>query len=139
MLAALTLLLSLQLAGEILVRVTGLPLPGPVIGMALLFAGLSLRAALLARPRVPEALEGAADGLLRHLSLLFVPAGVGVISLLGVVERDLVPIVAALLVSTIVTIAVTALAMRALDRLAGHRGEDADGSAGDGPGPESGR
>jgi len=126
MLAALTLLLSLQLVGEVLVRVTGLPLPGPVIGMALLFAGLALRAALLGRPTVPEPLEGAADGLLRHLSLLFVPAGVGVVSLIGIVERDLVPIVAALLVSTVVTIAVTALAMRALDRLAGRTGTSGD-------------
>jgi holin-like protein len=132
MLHALTLLLLLQLAGEVIVRVAGLPLPGPVVGMALLFAGLVIRGHLKRTDDPPPVLEQTAAGLLRHLSLLFVPAGVGVVTLLGVIEREWQPILAALVVSTIVTIAVTALALRALDRLAGREtGMDSNGGTGD--------
>ena len=101
MLEALTVLLVCQLIGELLVRVGGLPLPGPVLGMLLLFCGLVLRGG------VPEGLERACKGLLEHLSLLFVPAGVGVLSHLALVGREWLPISVSLLVSTALTIAVT--------------------------------
>lgn len=133
MLPALTLLLGLQLAGEVIVRTAGLPLPGPVVGMALMFAGLVIRGAIRRTDEPPAAVEQAATGLLRHLSLLFVPAGVGVVTLLGVIEREWQPILAAIIVSTVVTIAVTAIALRLLDRLAGR----ADGAGGD-PGGDAG-
>ena len=67
-----TWLLIFQLVGESLAIVLNLPVPGPVIGMMLLFA------ALLWRGRSSEALDEVSDGLLSHLSLLFVPAGVGI-------------------------------------------------------------
>lgn len=107
----LTLLLACQLAGETLVTLLGLPLPGPVAGMAILLAGLLLFG-------LPEALGRAADALLANLSLLFVPAGVGVMLHAGLLARDWAAISAALLVSTLATIAVTALVMRRLGRAA---------------------
>ena len=60
--------------GEIAVIAFGLPIPGPVVGMALLFVSLIVRGS------VTEELGSTANGLLRHLSLLFVPAGVGVMA-----------------------------------------------------------
>ncbi|NIC40397.1 CidA/LrgA family protein [Aquabacterium sp. A08] len=72
MLHALAALLSLQLLGEAVVRWLAWPVPGPVLGMALLVLALAARPAWLA------ALRPTAQGLLQHLSLLFVPAGVGV-------------------------------------------------------------
>jgi len=72
-LEALTLILLCQLVGEVCVLFTGLPVPGPVIGMLLLLAWFLLRRDL------PESVARTADTLLSHLSLLFVPAGVGVI------------------------------------------------------------
>jgi len=72
MLQALTALLLFQLAGEALVQFFVLPIPGPVIGLALLFAAMSLR------PAIADRLRESAAALLQHLSLLFVPAGVGV-------------------------------------------------------------
>jgi putative effector of murein hydrolase LrgA (UPF0299 family) len=110
MLESLTLLLGLQLAGEVLVRLLGLPLPGPVVGMVLLFLVLA------ALGRVPAPLEQTARGLLQHLSLLFVPAGVGVISYLPLVAREWLPIGVALVGSTLITIAVTGLIMSRLGR-----------------------
>lgn len=105
MLFFLTLILCCQLAGEALVAATGLPVPGPVAGMALLFAGLVARG-------LPEGLARVADTLLGNLSLLFVPAGVGVMLHAPLIARDLAAISVALVVSTLVTIAVTALVMR---------------------------
>jgi holin-like protein len=109
-LAGVTWLLVFQFAGEIVVRLARLPLPGPVVGMALLFA------ALLVRGGVPEALASAADGLAKHLSLLFVPAGVGVMMYAGQLADEWVPIVAALVVSTLLAIAAAALVFRWLAR-----------------------
>lgn len=108
MLAALTVLLVYQLIGEIVVVVLRLPVPGPVLGMALLFV------TLIVRGTVGDDLRQAANGLLRHLSLLFVPAGVGVMAHLGRLTDEWWPIAVSLVVSTLVTIAVTALFMRAL-------------------------
>ena len=106
MLNAFTIILCCQLAGEMLVLWTGLPVPGPVAGMALLFVGLMIRGA------IPDNIAFVGDGLLGNLSLMFVPAGVGVMLHVQLLGRDWLPLTAALVISTILTIAVTALVMR---------------------------
>jgi holin-like protein len=110
MLAALATLLVCQLAGEAIVRALGLPLPGPVVGMALLFV------AMLARAPVPKVLGATADTLLRHLSLLFVPAGVGVVQNLSTLGHEGLRLVAVVVLATIITLAVTALTFEYLAR-----------------------
>jgi holin-like protein len=105
-LTGVTWLLVFQFAGEAIVRLAALPLPGPVVGMALLFA------ALVTRGRVPDALGAAADGLAKHLSLLFVPAGVGVMMYVRQLADEWLPIAVALFVSTVLAIAVAALVFR---------------------------
>jgi holin-like protein len=108
MLAGLTWLLVFQCVGEVLVRLLGLPVPGPVIGMLLLFVTLR------ARRSAAGVVEGAATGLLQHLSLLFVPAGVGVMLHFGRLAAEWAAIGAALVASTVLAIGVTAVVMRAL-------------------------
>ncbi|HEX4885210.1 MAG TPA: CidA/LrgA family protein [Casimicrobiaceae bacterium] len=110
MIAALALLVLLQLAGEALVAWLRLPLPGPVAGMALLCA------VLLVRGRVPDSLSVAGDALARHLSLLFVPAGVGVMLYARQLASEWMPIVVALVVSTVLAIAVAAWVFARLAR-----------------------
>jgi holin-like protein len=105
---ALAVLLVCQTVGEAIALLFRLPVPGPVIGLALLFA------ALVVRGRAPEGLADTANGLLRHLSLLFVPAGVGVMVHLDRIGAEWMPITAALVGSTVITIAVTALVMQTL-------------------------
>jgi holin-like protein len=105
MLGYLTLLLSCQLAGELLVAATGLPVPGPVCGMALLFAGLLIFG-------LPDDLAKIGETLLSNLSLLFVPAGVGVMLHAKLMAQDWLPIAAALVISTMATVVVTALLMK---------------------------
>ncbi len=116
MLPNLTLLLLCQLAGEALVAWLGLPIPGPVLGMALLFTGLQLRG-------LPPGLAAVGDGLLSNLSLLFVPAGVGVMLHARLIAADGLAIGVSLIGSTLFAIAVTGLAMRALAPKAGEGGE----------------
>lgn len=108
-LAGITALLVFQLAGELLVRGLDLPVPGPVAGMVLLLAGLALRGA---RPR---GLDLAADRLLANLSLLFIPAGVGITRYLDLIADEWAAILLALFGATLVTLAVTAaIAQRTL-------------------------
>ena len=114
MIAALTWLLLYQLTGEILAHVLALPVPGPVIGMALLFLTLVIRGHS-ERP-VPKALQQTASTLLQHLSLLFVPAGTGVMLYLQLIVDEWLPISIALIVSTLGAMTVTALILRALTR-----------------------
>lgn len=110
-LRVIALLLACQLIGEVVARATKIPVPGPVLGMALLWAGL------MAARRLPDSLERVAQGLLGNLSLLFVPAGVGVIRHLDILRSQWLPIAAATIGSTVLTMVVTAGVMLAVDRL----------------------
>lgn len=110
MLGSITVLLVYQLAGEVIAIAFGLPIPGPVIGMALLFASL------VVRKRLSPALRDTAGGLLQHMSVLFVPAGVGVMVHASRMAAEWPAILVALVVSTVLTIAVTALVLQALLR-----------------------
>lgn len=103
-------LLVCQLIGEIIVVGLRLPLPGPVLGMAVLFAGL------LIRGRVSAGLRRTADGLLSHLSLLFVPAGVGVMLHVSLLADEWKALSIALILSAVMTVIVTGLAMSRLLR-----------------------
>jgi holin-like protein len=117
LLAAITLLLVYQLIGEAIAFVFKLPIPGPVIGMLLLFLTLIFRGARGGMPgNLGKNLRETANSLLSHLSLLFVPAGVGVMVHFGRIASEWLPILAALVGSTVLTIAATALTMRWLMR-----------------------
>lgn len=102
---ALALILACQLIGEVATRAAGLPVPGPVLGMLLLLGWLSLRGG------ISEDLGRTADALLANLSLLFVPAGVGVLVHWERVSDQWGAIAAALILGTLFTLATTALTM----------------------------
>lgn len=108
MLAAFAVLLLFQCLGEGLVFVFHLPLPGPVAGMLLLMV------ALIAQPRLQALVEQAANTLLSHLSLLFVPAGVGIVVAAGSGSGHWLAIGASLVVSTVLALAVTGLILRGM-------------------------
>lgn len=108
MLRPLTALIVCQCAGEIVARAAGLPLPGPVLGLLLLLAWLILQGG------PGPAMRQTANGLLRHLSLLFVPAGVGIMTQFDALAQDWWPIIASIVVSTTLGVAVTGLVMQRL-------------------------
>ena len=117
MLYAITALFLCQLAGELLVQWLGLPVPGPLIGMLLLFV------ALLVRGRVPEALGETAGHLLRNLMLLFIPAVTGVMLHFERVGREWLPFLAAGIAGAAFTMTVTALTLRWMIRITGKDAE----------------
>jgi holin-like protein len=113
MLRGFALLLLFQLAGEVLAHLLALPVPGPVVGMVLLLAALELR------PVERERMKPASSGLLAFLSLLFVPAGVGIVQHAARLAAEWRGIAAALVLSTAATILVTGwVATRLLPRAA---------------------
>ena len=102
-------LLVLQSAGEALARLLHLAFPGPVVGMVLLLGALRW-------PAVRDSVAAVAEFLLTHLSLLFVPVGVGVMTHLGLLSRYGLRLGVVIVLSTWVGLGVTALVLRALMR-----------------------
>lgn len=117
MLASIALLLVYQTIGEVLVHTLNVPIPGPVVGMLMLFITLVIKKS------VSEEMRDTSQGLLQHLSLLFVPAGVGVMAHFTRISDEWLPLLVALLVSTVLTIGVTALTMSGLLKLSNKRDE----------------
>lgn len=106
-----TLLLIFQLIGEFGARLLDIPVPGPVVGMLLLFL------TLIVRRSVAPSLDTASGALLGHLSLLFVPAGVGMMIHFERIAGEWLPITVALLGSTVITMLASALIMAGTSRL----------------------
>ena len=100
-------LLLCQSAGELLARGMGVKLPGPVIGMVLLLVALNIR-------WVREPVGAAANALLAHLSLLFVPVGVGVMVHLGLLAEYGWRLAIVVVASTLLGMVATALVLRRL-------------------------
>lgn len=110
-LAVITLLLLYQLVGEVIVLGLKLPIPGPVVGMILLLLSLFIKKPLMDQVQQP------AQMLLTHLSLLFVPAGVGLMIHLNRLNEEWLAITVALIVSTLLGLLVTAWSMMAILKL----------------------
>ncbi len=99
-----------ELAGEFAQQLTGIPVPGPILGLLLLLC------VLIVRGGPSSSLQSTARGLLQYLPLLFVPAGAGVAAHLSLIGAEWVPITAALVGSSVITILATAFTMRAVER-----------------------
>jgi holin-like protein len=113
LLPSLAILFVFQLIGEALALGLNLPVPGPVAGF------ICLAILLAALPRLRHGIAPTTDGLLRHLSVLFVPASVGVMQQAGRLRAEAVAIGVAVLVSTLLTLAVTALTFQFVARRLG--------------------
>jgi holin-like protein len=120
MIASLSLILLCQLAGEVFVHGLGLPMPGPVIGLMLLLVLLLMRDrfAMLARgPLQDGSVESTSRGLLANLSLLFVPAGVGIIQKLDLIVNHGIAFLGVLVISVLITLLVTVATFLLASRL----------------------
>ncbi|MSU90321.1 CidA/LrgA family protein [Rhodobacteraceae bacterium 2CG4] len=101
MLGAIALLLSCQLCGEVIARSLALPVPGPVLGLGLLALLFAIR------PGVFACVAPVSRTILAHLSLLFVPAGVGVVANLDLLSENWLAVGAVLVVSTLLALLVS--------------------------------
>jgi holin-like protein len=120
MIASLSLILLCQLAGEVIVRGLVLPIPGPVLGLLFLLLLLLARdrfAALARGPLQDDGVESASRVLLANLSLLFVPAGVGVVQKLDLVAEHGLAIAVVLAISVVLTLLVTVATFLIVSRL----------------------
>lgn len=106
MIQGLAALLLFQSLGEALVQLTGAPVPGPVLGLVALLMVLVWRQRRGQGEWTP--LAQAADGLLAHLSIFFIPVSVGVMLYWDPLTREGLAWVAAIIASTVAAIAVTA-------------------------------
>lgn len=119
MIPALLAILICQLIGETLARATALPVPGPVLGMALMLAALRLS------PRLQALVRPVAEGILRNLLLLFVPAGVGAALQFTALGAATGPVLAAVALSTVLAIAAGAGTFALIARATGNRDDEA--------------
>lgn len=87
--------------GELVVWLTGVPVPSSIIGLLLLTAALQLKIVKLRQ------VEGVADFLVKNLGFFFVPAGIGVMVHLDLIAQQWMPIVVASVVSIVVVLVVT--------------------------------
>ncbi|WP_420134826.1 CidA/LrgA family protein [Rhodopseudomonas sp.] len=120
MIASLGLILLCQLAAEVVVRALALPLPGPVVGLLFLLLLLLARDRfgwLAIGPLRDNGVENASKGMLAHLSLLFVPAGVGVIQQLDMIASHGIAIALVLAGSVLITLLATVLTFLITARL----------------------
>ena len=120
MIASLSLILLCQLAGEVIVRGLALPMPGPVVGLLFLLLLLLARdrfAPLARGPLRGDGVENASRGLLANLSLLFVPAGVGVVQKLDLIAAHGIAVAAVLAISVVVTLLATVATFLVASRL----------------------
>lgn len=106
-LRGLAILLLAQSAGEALARLTEAPLPGPVLGLLLMLVALRW-------PAVRGPVQAAADTLLAHLSLLFVPVGVGVLVHVDLIAQYGLRMLVVVVLATWVALVVSALVLRGL-------------------------
>ena len=106
MLYAIAVLFAFQLLGEFLVRISGLPLPGALVGTLLLLVGL------LFYKRLPKPLEDTAQVLLQNMMLLFIPVIAGVMLEFDHLRREWLPFVLACVAGAAITFTATALTFR---------------------------
>ena len=109
-------ILIFQCAGEVIAQLVSGLWPGPVMGMLLLAFALTWRS-------LRDPVSAAANTLLPHLSLLFVPIGVGVLLHTELIARSGWALLVVLVISTWIGLAVTAIVLRALWSPSHHEGE----------------
>ena len=111
-------LLGYQLAGEIVVRLTQLPISGSICGMATLLVWLHLKGA------IGGELEKVCDGILANMALLFVPVGVGAISYSGLFASTWPVIALAIMIGAVASLLATAFVTRAVTAWTGHHASE---------------
>lgn len=118
MIMGITILLLFQLVGEVIAYFIHGVVPGPVIGMALIFVALSVRRGRFMSQPFEEATK-TSKALLENLGVLFVPAGVGIVQHFDLIAERGLALFATVLLSTVVTLIVTVWCYLATKRLMG--------------------
>ena len=105
-LTAMTVLILMQLLGEALIGVTGVPLPGSLVGLLLLFVYFVWRG------RVPRGLRDTAGHVLPHMAVLFIAPVAALVQHIERIQAEWLAVLVACLLSGMLTIMVTAYTLR---------------------------
>jgi holin-like protein len=104
------IILGICFIGEAMNRLLNIPVPGNVMGMIILLA------ALLGKLIKLESIEDAAEFMLKHLAFFFIPSGVGLISNMGDIAANLLPMLAVIILSAVVVMVTTGITIQFLKR-----------------------
>ncbi len=96
--------------GEIIKYVFNIPIAGNIIAMILIFASLRLKIIKL------STVKPASDTLIKYMVLFFIPYGVGMMVYFDVLKENWIPIIFATLISTIISLYVTAIVQEKLEK-----------------------
>lgn len=116
-LGGLLLILACQFLGMVLAALSGLPVPGPVLGMLIFFAYLQWQ-----KPSAKASSVRAADGLLANMQLFFIPPGVGIITHFALLRSEWAPALGGFVIGWVAALVVTALTAVLLVHLTRRRG-----------------
>lgn len=114
----LSIILLMCFIGELIHRFSGVPIPGNVLGMILLFLLLCTKIIKL------EAVEEVSEFLLKHLAFFFIPAGVAIMTSFSEIKSSLIPVLAIVFISTVVVMATTGVTLQLLRGDKKHEGID---------------
>ncbi|MGL5634393.1 MAG: CidA/LrgA family protein [Sarcina sp.] len=120
------IILSIYFVGEFLSKGLHLPLPGNILGMLILLLLLCLKVVKV------EHVDNVSTFLLDHLAFLFIPAGVGVLNAMNVLEGNIIKLLIIVITSTMVIMAVTGLIVQNVMKIMDKRKAKKEGGAIDG-------
>ncbi len=118
MLKGIFIIFFFQLIGEVVKQYFVLLIPGPVVGLILLLMTLICTQGLTSSAigTLSKSIFQSADGILRYLSLLFIPIGVGVIMHLQYLENNILSVMAIILIGTVTSLGLTAVLFERLTK-----------------------
>lgn len=109
--------------GELVISLTGLPLPSSILGMLFLTLFLKLKWIRL------EWVQGLADFLVANIGFFFVPPGVAIMVHLDIIKAQLLPILVATAISTVLVLAVTGWVHQFYGKATHHNYDEEGGEA----------
>lgn len=104
------IILGIYLLGELLSSQLKLPIPGNILGMVILFILLCTKVIKV------DNISNVTNFLLNHLSFFFIPAGVGLMTSLGIIRSTWWQLLVVCLSTTIIIIGVTGIIVQAMSK-----------------------
>jgi holin-like protein len=118
MLRSIFIIFFYQLLGEAVKKIFEIRIPGPVIGLILLLVSLILLNKFKTKfiNNLKKEVADTSTYILKYLSFLFVPIGVGVVMHFSYLENNLSKVLFIIFISTILTISITAFLMEKINK-----------------------
>lgn len=110
-------IIAISLVGELLHYLLPLPVPASIYGMVIMFAGLMTGLIKL------DAVKDAGKFMIEIMPVMFIPAGVGLLTAWGILKPVCVPIILITVITTVVVMIVTGRVTQAVIRMDRKKGQ----------------